>query len=135
MSGSIGEKERKALIDYRLEQAQEALRDSKLLWEQGGSARSVINRAYYAMFYALLALLTSIGRGSSKHSGVITLFDREFVKAGLFPKEDSKMIHKAFKLRQVGDYKEFAPIDLQDAKELLRKAEDFVQRVKVFLTR
>ncbi len=133
MSG-IGEEERKALIDYRLEQAQEALQDGKLLWEQGGSVRSVINRAYYAMFYALLALLASVGKGSSKHSGVIALFDREFVKTGLFSKEDSKTVHKAFKLRQVGDYKEFAPVEPQDAEELLRKAEDFVQKVKAFLT-
>jgi uncharacterized protein (UPF0332 family) len=34
------------------------LRDAHLLLDQEGSPESVINRSYYAMFYAVLALLT-----------------------------------------------------------------------------
>ena len=70
------------LISYRLERARETLQDAHLLMDQGGSPGSVINRSYYAMFYAVLALLTTLGKGSSKHSGVIALFDQYFVKSG-----------------------------------------------------
>ena len=35
------------------------------------------------MFYAALALLASKQLSASKHSGVISLFHREFVKTGL----------------------------------------------------
>jgi len=54
---------RKDLVGYRLQRAIETLRDAHLLFEQGGSLWSVINRAYYAMFYAVLALLISVGEG------------------------------------------------------------------------
>ncbi|RKY58811.1 MAG: DNA-binding protein [Candidatus Latescibacterota bacterium] len=90
----------KALINYRLQKARETLRDAHLLLEGGGSPESVINRAYYAMFYAVLALLTRIGKGAAKHSGVIALFDRHFVKSGLFPKQMSKAIHRAFEIQK-----------------------------------
>jgi uncharacterized protein (UPF0332 family) len=86
------------LISYRLEQARETLNDAHLLLEQGGSTGSIINRSYYAMFYAVLALLTTLGKGPSKHSGAISLFDQYFVKSGEFPKVMSKTIHKAFDL-------------------------------------
>ena len=92
--------DKQAVINYRLQRAQETLGDAHLLFEQSGSLWSVINRAYYAMFYAVLALLASIGKGASKHSGVIALFDQHFVKPGHFPKEMSKAIHKVFDLRQ-----------------------------------
>ena len=88
------------LITYRLEQAQTALDDARYLLDGKRSPQSIINRSYYAMFYAALALLQKIGEIPSKHAGVISLFDREFVKKGIFPKERSKDFHKAFELRQ-----------------------------------
>jgi len=39
----------------------------------------VVNRGYYAMFYAALAILLIKELGTSKHYGVISLLDREFV--------------------------------------------------------
>jgi len=94
-----------ALIGYRLQRARETLGDAHLLCDRKGSLWSVINRAYYAMFYAVLALLTSVGKGASKHSGVLTLFDEHFIKSDQLPREMSKAIHKAFELRQIGDYR------------------------------
>lgn len=73
-----------ALVRYRLEQAVETLREASLLLDQS-AWRGAQNRAYYAMFYAVLALLATRQLGSSKHSGVLGLFDREFVKPGLLP--------------------------------------------------
>ena len=43
-----------SLIKYRLEQAQTALEDARFLLEGGRSPQSIVNRAYYAMFYAAL---------------------------------------------------------------------------------
>jgi len=121
---------KQTLIKYRLQRARETLQDAHLLFDQNGSPESVINRAYYAMFYAVLALLTSIGKGASKHSGVIALFDRYFIKPGQFPKEMSKAIHRAFDLRQIGDYRELAPLDRDSAKEVLHLADNFVEKVE-----
>jgi len=49
------------LVKYRLEQAQVALNDAKYLLDGGRSPQSIINRAYYAMFYAVVALLQKSG--------------------------------------------------------------------------
>jgi len=42
------------------------------------------------MFYAVLALLANRQMGTSKHTGVLSLFDREFIKTGIFSRELSK---------------------------------------------
>ncbi len=70
------------------------------------------------MFYATAALLLSIDQDSAKHSGVIALFDRCFVKSGQFPVEMSQWLHKAFELRQRSDYRDMYPIDQDQAKHL-----------------
>lgn len=75
----------RALLTYRLEQADETLREANILLS-AGALRGAVNRAYYAMFYAALALLATRQLGSSKHSGVLALFDREFVKPGAMPR-------------------------------------------------
>ena len=49
--------EKATLIKYRLSQARESLKEADVLLREGMSKRSVMNRLYYAMFYALLALL------------------------------------------------------------------------------
>ncbi len=68
-----------ALVAYRLEQADESLDAARILLDRT-LERSAVNRAYYAMFYAVPALLATRKRETSKHGGAISLFDKEFVK-------------------------------------------------------
>ena len=126
-------KEIETLIKYRLEQAKAALDDAKYLIDGKRSPQGIINRSYYAMFYAALALLQSISKAPSKHSGVISLFDTEFVMKGVFPKELSKDFHKAFELRQTVDYKVTRSITYDRAKKIWRKASEFVREVRNYL--
>jgi hypothetical protein len=49
--------EKATLIQYRLSQARESLKEADVLLREGMSRRSVMNRLYYAVFYALLGLL------------------------------------------------------------------------------
>ena len=122
-----------AIVKYRIEQAEEALKDAEILFESGGSLRSVINRSYYAMFYAVLALIAAQGRGSSTHYSAISIFDKEYVKEDIFPKEMSKILHKAFLLRQEFDYKEFNIITKEETEKIKSGAEDFFNRIKTHL--
>ena len=64
------EADKKALAQHRLEQAGESLDEATFLLSGEKSPRSIINRVYYAMFYAILALLIYEPFSSSKHSGV-----------------------------------------------------------------
>ena len=125
--------DRTAIIRYRLEMANATLADMKLLLEQGGSAWSIVNRAYYAMFYASLALLASIDKGASKHAGVIALFDKHFVKTGLLSRDLSRWLHNAFSLRQMADYREMVRFDHQQVQDVTDHAEQFVREVEAFL--
>jgi uncharacterized protein (UPF0332 family) len=126
-------KEIETLVKYRLEQAQAALDDAKYLIDGKRSPQSIINRSYYAMFYAALALLQNISKAPSKHSGVISLFDTEFVMKGIFSNDLSKDFHKAFELRQSVDYRVIRPITSDRAKEIWSKASVFVREIRSYL--
>jgi len=122
----------KTLIKYRLEQAQIAIEDGTYLLNGNRSPQSIVNRSYYAMFYATLALLQETGKIPSKHTGVISLFDTEFVLKNIFQKELSKDLHKAFDLRKITDYKIIDPMTSDEARETLEKAIKFVEAVKEY---
>ena len=120
------------IIGYRLEQAQIALDDAIYLDAGARSPQSIVNRCYYAMFYATIALLQDIGKAPTKHSGIISLFDTEYVMKGIFPRELSKDLHKAFELRQSSDYKVRPAMSEEQVKEEIDKASRFVEAVKSY---
>jgi uncharacterized protein (UPF0332 family) len=120
---------REALIRYRIEQADESLESAKLLLDNG-KYRPSVSRAYYAMFYAVLALLTKESLHTRKHSGVIAVFNREFVKKGLFDKDFSRWLQEAFDMRQRADYRELFTISHERSKDILEHAYKFVAEVK-----
>lgn len=131
----MNHEEKATIINYRIEQAQIALDDAAYLNAGGRSHQSIVNRCYYAMFYATLALLQDIGKAPTKHSGIITLFDTEYVMKGIFPRELSKDLHKAFELRQSSDYKVRAAILDDQVKDEIDKASRFVEAVKSYFQR
>jgi uncharacterized protein len=127
--------EKAPLIRYRLVQARESLKEADVLLAAGMSLRSVMNRFYYAMFYAVLALLQDKQVGTSKHSGAISLFDREFIKTEIFDRKYSKALHRAFELRQKGDYMEQTEVTKLDIDEIRPEAVDFVERAESYLSK
>jgi uncharacterized protein (UPF0332 family) len=120
------------LLKYRIQQSHETLEEAKILFEKR-ALRGAVNRAYYAMFYALLALLATRGLGTSKHSGAISLFDKEFVKKGTFPKEMSKSLRIAFDRRQTWDYGEMIEVDEKVVQEAIDNARFFVSEIEKHL--
>jgi len=121
-----------ALIAYRLEQASEAIEEAQLMHD-AGHLRATINRAYYAMFYAVQALLAKAGFSASKHSGAISVFNREFVKTGVFSKDLSRWLHNLFELRQDADYGGMFEASAKQASQALEQARTFVERVEAYL--
>ena len=121
-----------AFVSQRLDQAGEALEEAGLL-AQAGHPRGSVNRSYYAMFYSVQALLAQAGLRTSKHSGAIALFDREFVKKGRIEKEFSRNLHRLFDLRQDSDYGDMFEASAEKAKEVLEQARLFVERARSYL--
>lgn len=126
---------KKDLIKYRLECARDALHDAHVLNENGGSAVSIVNRAYYSVFYAALALLVTVNVEPTKHSGVLAKFDEFFIREGIFPKEMSKIIHHAFDMRQAGDYQKSKVITQEQAVQVLELAEEFIEKIEEKLSK
>lgn len=126
--------ETKILIHHRLEQAKESLEDARFLLEANRTSRSIINRCYYAMFYAALALQQSTGTVSTKHRGVLSAFDQDFIRTELLPKQLSRDFHRAFDLRQAADYKSIQSPDITVAQELFEKATRFIQNIRQYLS-
>ena len=121
---------KKELIRYRIERAHATLKDAQSLLLQDSTPASIVTRAYYSMFYAALALLATIGQQTSKHQGVLALFDQHFIKTKILSKDMGKFLHKAFDMRQTGDYEEEAELTMQDAQQSLGFAEEFIQSTK-----
>jgi uncharacterized protein (UPF0332 family) len=119
----------RALVEYRLGQADECLESAQILLERG-KCRGAVNRSYYAMFYGVLALLAIRGRETSKHIGAISLFDRDFVKAGLLDPELSSWLHETFYLRQEADYRPMVEVSPERAGAALERARAFVAAAK-----
>jgi uncharacterized protein (UPF0332 family) len=63
--------DKKSLFLYRLSQAEETIAEAQKMFDDNFSPRSIINRAYYAMFYIVLALFlkNEINIKTSKHRG------------------------------------------------------------------
>jgi uncharacterized protein (UPF0332 family) len=116
----------KILVNYRLAEAREAIKDADCLIAADRSAQGIINRLYYAMFYAGLAILQRLGKTPSKHSGVISLIDTHYVITGKIPKQLSKAFHRAFEMRQSSDYQASSSVPPDTITDLRKEAELFV---------
>lgn len=123
------------LTRFRLEQARETLRDAEKMLLGDFSQRSIVNRAYYTMFYAVLALHLRFETPlrTSKHAGVIAFFDTMFVRTGKLDARFSRMLHGIFELRQEGDYKVRETISEADAGDAVRKATELLQAVEALI--
>lgn len=117
------------VIRYRLERAREALDDAQSDLAQK-RLFSASNRIYYAMFYAAVALLATRNLSSARHSGVIALLNRDFVKASIFPKDLARHLTLAFEMRSDSDYEDFVVLESVQLSELLDNARAFVRKVE-----
>jgi len=124
--------DRETLLRYRMKQAEETLTDAEAMAKAELSPRSIVNRAYYAMFYAVLGLFlkTNVNLKTSKHSGIISMFDQVFILSGKMDKQFSKSLHKMFNTRQVADYKELVEVSSEEADDALKAARKFIEEIK-----
>ena len=120
------------LSAHRFNRAKEELQTAELLL-RNADFRSSINRSYYSIFHAIRAVNALDGFDSSKHSGVISHFNQEYVKTGLFEKEVSKIIRNASELREQADYEDFYEASQEEAVDVFEQATRFISVVEVYL--
>ena len=123
---------KKALSALRLDKAGEALADARILLEMG-RYNIAANRCYYAVFYAMRAVLALDGIDRNHHSAVIAEFRRLYIKTGVFENELSDIIRDLFDLRTDSDYDDFFVASKEEIVEQVGNAEHFVEAVKGYL--
>lgn len=93
------------------------------------------SRAYYAVFHALQAILLTKGLSFSKHSAVLSAFNKEFIFTKIFIKDFYDKIVRLFKDRLTGDYgyekevtRENSEMDVADAEMIINAIEEYLQK-------
>ena len=89
-----------------------------------------INRAYYAVFYAVSALLLEEGYHFTKHSGVRAAFNRDMIKPGRLSRRHGELYNQLFRDRQEGDYFEFTAFDVTYVQEKIAACEEFLTHLR-----
>ena len=92
-----------------------------------------VNRSYYAMFYAVNAVNMLDGFESSKHSGVISHFNFEYVRTKIFDPSLSKLISSAFNQRHYADYEYSYIATQEEAQAQINDAQKFLDTIRPYL--
>ena len=119
-------------IKYRLQRAEDSYSDAIILAEKE-RWNSVINRLYYACFYAVIALLLKNDIETQTHDGSRTQFGLKFIKTGLIDKKFGKTYSKLFDMRQKGDYGDLYDYDKETVLPLIDLTKAFLEEIKKHL--
>lgn len=120
------------LIKYRLQQAIDTIEVVDILIKNK-KYPAAVNRIYYGMFYALLALALKFDFESSKHQQLIGWFNKEFILTGKVEKDYGRILRKAYENRTTGDYDAFIEFDENDIVQLFEEMKQFIGRIEKFL--
>ncbi len=85
------------------------------------------------MFYAAESVLLTKDLAYSSHKGIIFAFGKHFIKNNIFPRTKGRELNKAFGKRQLGDYEYTFVISEEEALELLKIGNNFVDNIIQYL--
>ena len=123
----------KELAGYRLARAKEMLSASESNIKIG-QYKTSLNRSYYAVFHAMRSANILQGFDSSKHSGVIAYFTKEYLKTERLDRGLAIIIKESSFCREKSDYDDFYVAGRVEAEEQLKEAKDFVQQVENYVS-
>lgn len=125
----IDEAQRNDLIQYRLEQADQAKAEANNLL-LNGFLRGTVNRIYYAMFYGVMALALKHRFETSKHQQLLGWFNRNFIHTEIIEVRFGKLYREAFANRMDGDYEPFVEFEQESVNQMFAEMQLFLERIK-----
>jgi uncharacterized protein (UPF0332 family) len=132
MKETLDEQSRHSLINYRIDRAEETMKEVVLLSENG-YYNAAVNRLYYACFYATQALLLKNHITATTHAGVKTMLGLHFISKGVLPIEQGKTFNTLFEKRHSSDYEAFAYCDKALVDDLIPMAKAYITSIKSLL--
>ncbi len=125
---TLSEKDKFALIKYRIDRANETIVEAKEALELN-HLNLAVNRIYYACFYSVEALMLTRDFSTKNHGVLKGEFNKIYIHSGILDKKYFETLNNAFKNRQTGDYGDFVKFNKDKVKNSLIEAEWFVAEI------
>lgn len=124
---------KEALAKYRLEKAEETLHTAEIILKEVRDYASANNRAYYAIFYAIRAILALEEIDFKRHKDVTAYFNQHYINTEIFPKKIGRKIAQAQRIREDSDYDDKYEPSYEKTQEQIETARELIQFVKKYI--
>lgn len=121
--------ERREYVKYRIGSARKTFDAAKVL-SDNGFWNSAVNRLYYALFYAVSALLVLNEIQTKSHSAAKSQFSLHFVKTGKFDKKYGRLLSELFDWRQKGDYENIFDYNSELVEPIFEPAYEMIELIE-----
>ena len=118
---------------YRLNKAKETLETAKMIFKDRKDLTSANNRAYYAIFYAIRAVLATEEVDFKRHKDVLAYFNKEYVSKEIFPKTIGRKIAQAQRIREDSDYDDDYEPSAEKTEQQIETAEELILMVETYI--
>lgn len=122
-----------SFVKYRLNKAKETLNTAEMIFKDGHDYTSANNRAYYAIFYAIRAVLAIEEVDFKRHKDVLAYFNKEYVNKEIFPKMIGRKISQAQRIREDSDYDDEYEPSFDKTEQQINTAKDLIELVEIYI--
>lgn len=125
--------DRDELINYRIARAKDTAEDARIALEND-RLHNAENRIYYAIFYIVSALALKNDFTTSKHSQLLSWFNRTYIKPGKISRDLGKIYKGQFENRLEADYDDFVELSKEDVEKDDKNMLSFISEIDKILT-
>ena len=122
----------KDLVLYRVQTAKDDLSSARILL-RAGEYKGANNRAYYAIFYAIRAVLAIEEVDFKRHKDVLAYFNKEYVNKEKFPKKIGRKISQAQRIREDSDYDDDYEPSFEKTEQQINTAQELIDLVEEYI--
>lgn len=120
---------RLAIVKYRIEKSDNALKEADLLAEHGH-----FDNAVTRLYYLVSALLIKNSIEATTHAGVKRMFSLKFIATGLLDAKYIRTYSKLLQGRQMSDYEDFVYQNQETYDIYKEEALDFCTTIKTLIS-
>lgn len=118
---------------YRLEKAKETLKTAEVIFKEVNDYTSANNRAYYAIFYAIRAVLALEQIDFKRHKDVVAYFNKNYINKEIFPKKIGRKIAQAQRIREDSDYDDEYEPSYEKTEQQINTAKELIELVEKYI--
>lgn len=122
----------KDVSKYKLERAKDDLETAQILLDVG-KYKAANNRAYYACFHAVDAVLALEPIAFKKHKDTLAYFNKNYVHPEIFPRDIGRKISRLEIIRHKSDYDDFYVASKSEAQEQVQIAAQVTNLVEQYM--